>query len=247
MERTLLISTRECHSRDETGDGLSVLWRSDAVSSPTPSHHAAPIYVNTAARSKTPHDVFVYPVSTSTPAQQPIHARQRSVLRPSSISSLTECFFFSPSFDIHSNLNDWLSNGTHSVNDPRPDSATSSVLSRDSGVARSDPKSSRDFSAKSESSSKASLNTNSNQLMSNTVLAKFARHGLPSSNTIQRLLQQQQQQPQTNTLVDSNSEQIREKLQPLNTQRLKTLRQATKSFIVSLFLAAHRSTKESFR
>lgn len=62
---------------------------------------------------------------------------------------------------MHSNLNDWLSNGSHSVNDPRPDSATSSVLSRDSGVARSDPKSSRDFSAKSEPSSKTSHNNNS--------------------------------------------------------------------------------------
>ncbi len=64
------------------------------------------------------------------------------------------------------------------------------------------------------------------------------RNGLPSlssSNTIQRLLQQQQQhQPQQITSnFDTNTEQIREKLQPLNTQRLKKLRQATKSFIVS--------------
>jgi hypothetical protein len=145
---------------------------------------------------------------------------------------------FSPSFDIHSNLNDWLSNGTHNTNDPRPDSATSSVLSRDSGVARSDPKSSRDFSAKSESSSKASLtNNNSNHFMSNTYPSTLVRNGLPSlssSNTIQRLLQQQQQQQQQQITsnFDANTEQIREKLQPLNTQRLKTLRQATKSFIV---------------
>jgi hypothetical protein len=66
------------------------------------------------------------------------------------------------------------------------------------------------------------------------------RNGLPSlssSNTIQRLLQQQQQQhhppQQITSNVDTNTEQIREKLQPLNTQRLKILRQATKSFIVS--------------
>jgi len=57
-------------------------FRSDPVSSPTPSHHATPIYMNTNTRTKVPHDVFVYPVSTSTPAassssQQPIHARQR--------------------------------------------------------------------------------------------------------------------------------------------------------------------------
>jgi hypothetical protein len=147
--------------------------------------------------------------------------------------------FFSPSFDIHSNLNDWLSNGSHSVNDPRPDSATSSVLSRDSGVARSDPKSSRDFSAKSESSSKASLNNNSNHFMFNNYPSTLIRNGLPSlssSNTIQRLLQQQQQQQQQQQISsnsDANTEQIREKLQPFNTQRLKTLRQATKSFIVS--------------
>lgn len=138
---------------------------------------------------------------------------------------------------MHSNLNEWLSNGSHNVNDPRPDSATSSVLSRDSGVARSDPKSSRDFSAKSESSSKASLhnNNNSNHFMSNNYPSTLLRNGLPSlssSNTIQRLLQQQQQQTTSN--FDTNNDQIREKLQPLNTQRLKTLRQATKSFIVSL-------------
>jgi len=63
------------------------------------------------------------------------------------------------------------------------------------------------------------------------------RNGLPSlssSNTIQRLLQQQQQpQQQITSNFDPNTEQIREKLQPLNTQRLKILRQATKSFIVS--------------
>ncbi|UJR22513.1 hypothetical protein I4U23_025563 [Adineta vaga] len=189
-------------------------YSSDPVTSPTSSHHPAPIYMNHITRSKTPHEVFVYPVSTSTPAQQqqqqqqPIHARQ------------------SPSFNAHSNLNDWLSNGSHSVNDPRPDSATSSVLSRDSGVARSDPKSSRDFSAKSETSSKASHTNN-------------MRNGLPSlssSNTIQRLLQQQQHHPsqQMSSNFDSNTEQIREKLQPLNTQRLKMLRQATKSFIMSI-------------
>ena len=136
---------------------------------------------------------------------------------------------------MHSNLTEWLSNGSHNVNDPRPDSATSSVISRDSGVARSDPKSSRDFSAKSESSSKASLNNNnSNHMMFNNYPSTLIRNGLPSlssSNTIQRLLQQQQQQINSNS--EANIEQIREKLQPLNTQRLKTLRQATKSFIVS--------------
>jgi len=59
---------------------MKIVHRSDPVSSPTPSHHAQPIYMNSNQRSKIPHDVFVYPVSTSTPAavaQQPIHARQR--------------------------------------------------------------------------------------------------------------------------------------------------------------------------
>jgi hypothetical protein len=58
-------------------------FRSDPVSSPTPSHHATPIYMNTNTRTKVPHDVFVYPTLTSTPAtaQQPIHARQRFLFR----------------------------------------------------------------------------------------------------------------------------------------------------------------------
>ncbi len=157
----------------------------------------------------------------------------------------------SPSFEIHSNLNDWLSHGSHSVNDPRPDSATSSVLSRDSGVARSDPKSSRDFSAKSESSSRASLqNNNSNHMMFTNYPSTLIRNGLPSlssSNTIQRLLQQQQQQQQTIANSETNTEQIREKLQPLNTQRLKTLRQATKSFIVSRKISFGCLLKDSIR
>jgi hypothetical protein len=55
-------------------------FSSDPISSPTPSHHAAPIYMNATTRNKVPHDVFVYPILTSTPAQQqPIHARQRFV------------------------------------------------------------------------------------------------------------------------------------------------------------------------
>jgi hypothetical protein len=72
--------------------------------------------------------------------------------------------------------------------------------------------------------------------MFNNYPSTLIRNGLPSlssSNTIQRLLQQQQQQQQMTPNSDTNTEQIREKLQPLNTQRLKTLRQATKSFIVS--------------
>lgn len=66
--------------------------------------------------------------------------------------------------------------------------------------------------------------------MFNNYPSTLIRNGLSSSNTIHRLLQQQQQ---IATNSEINNEQIREKLQPLNTQRLKTLRQATKSFIVS--------------
>jgi len=185
-------------------------YTTDPVSSPPA------IYMNSTTRSKTPHDVYVYPVQTSTPAQQPIHARQ------------------SPSFD----MNDWLNHGTtHSVNDPRPDSATSSVLSRDSGVARSDLKSSRDFSAKSESSSKSTFNQNSNSLMSNGILSKYGRNGLPNMTRGYPTHHHHQQSSTSGQLAatsEINVEQIREKLQPLNTQRLKTLRQATKSFIMSI-------------
>mgnify|MGYP006892782342 CR=1 FL=1 len=71
--------------------------------------------------------------------------------------------------------------------------------------------------------------------MLNTYSTTLTRHGYPS-NTLQRHVQQQQQQQQQQQMInnssDANNEQIREKLQPLNTQRLKTLRQATKSFIV---------------
>jgi hypothetical protein len=143
------------------------------------------------------------------------------------------------------NLADWLSHGAQTIDEHRPDSATSSVLSRDSGVARSDPKSSRDFSAKSESSSRGSLNHNN----SNTLVSKFGRHGLlslTSSNTIQRLVQQRQHQCPTPATNESINEQIRDKLQPLNTQRLKMLRQATKSFIVSSYRYVHTHTHTSY-
>ena len=127
-------------------------------------------------------------------------------------------------------MNDWFHHGPHSSSDPRPDSATSSVLSRDSGVARSDPKSSRDFSARSESSSKSPFNPTSNTLMSNGFLTKYGRNGLPN-------MTRTYPSPSTSAAATSelNVEQLREKLQPLNTQRLKTLRQATKSFIVNAF------------
>ena len=194
-------------SRAKRNSSLSS--RTDPISSPPV------VFMSSSTRSKTPHDVYVYPVQTSTPAQQPIHARQ------------------SPSFD----MNDWLHHGTHSNNDPRPDSATSSVLSRDSGVARSDPKSSRDFSAKSESSSRSPFNPNSNTLMSNGFLTKYGRNGLPN------MTRAYPSQPAAAT-SEINVEQLREKLQPLNTQRLKTLRQATKSFIVKWIFSCRTRRKQ---
>jgi hypothetical protein len=126
--------------------------------------------------------------------------------------------FFSPSFDNDSKYTDWKYSATTNLNDLRPTSATSSVRSQDSGVAQSDPKTSHDYSTKSETSPKVSQNHNSNHYLSNNYSTLMARN---------RLTPQQ--------VFDTNTEQIREKLQPLNTQRLKTLRQATKSFIVSRF------------
>ena len=55
----------------------------------------------------------------------------------------------------------------------------------------------------------------------------MGQHRLASSNSNQYLMHQQA------PAFDASAEHLREKLQPLNTQRLKILRQATKSFIVS--------------
>jgi hypothetical protein len=130
--------------------------------------------------------------------------------------------------DISSRYNDSTYNGTTNLNDHRPTSAASSVRSQDSGVAQSDPKTSIDCSAKSESSPKVSLHNSNNYYLSNNTSSIMGRHKLSSSNSNQHLLTSQQQD-----ILNINTEQIREKLQPLNTQRLKVLRQATKSLIVS--------------
>ena len=139
---------------------------------------------------------------------------------------------FSPSLDISSRYIDGNHNGTANLNDYRPASATSSVRSQDSGVAQSDPKTSIDCSAKSESSPKVSLHNSNNYYLSNNNPLKMGRHRLPSSESNQHVLMSQPEQ-----VYDTYAEQIRDKLQPLNTQRLKTLRQATKSFIVSLLFS----------
>jgi hypothetical protein len=131
---------------------------------------------------------------------------------------------------MSSRYNDSNYSGTTNLNEHRPTSATSSVRSQDSGVAQSDPKTSIDCSAKSESSPKVSLHNSNNYYLSNNTSSTMARHrSSSSSNSNQHLLISQQQQEG----FDTNMEQIREKLQPLNSQRLKKLRQATKSLIVS--------------
>jgi hypothetical protein len=132
---------------------------------------------------------------------------------------------------MSSRYNDCTYNGTISLNDHRPTSATSSVRSQDSGVAQSDPKTSIDCSAKSESSPKVSLNNSNNYYLLNNPPSTMARHRSSSStNSIQHLLPSQHQQQD---IFDTNTEQLREKLQPFNTQRLKPHRQATKAFIVN--------------
>jgi len=139
-------------------------------------------------------------------------------------------FFVSPSLDMSSRYTDNNYSGTTNLNDLRPTSATSSVRSQDSGVAQSDPKTSIDCSAKSESSPKVSLNNSNNHyLTNNNPSIMNGTYRLTSSHSHQHLYTQQQQQQG----FDTNSEQIHEKLQLLNTQRLKVLRQSTKTFIVN--------------
>ena len=136
-----------------------------------------------------------------------------------------------------SRYNDCTYNGTINLNDHRPTSATSSIRSQDSGVAQSDPKTSIDCSAKSESSPKVSLNNSNNYYLLNNPPSTMARHrSSSSSNSTQHLLpsQHQPQQPQQQQeIFEANTEQLRDKLQPFNTQRLKPHRQATQKFIVN--------------
>ena len=137
----------------------------------------------------------------------------------------------SPSFDVHSKHPEWVSHVTGNTIDHRPDSATSSVRSQDSGVAQSDPKTSHDFSAKSESSSKTS-----GHYPSTVTATTCVPNGYSTTTMRQRLISahaNQQQQQQQQQVLETSVEHLREKLQPLNTQRLKSFRQATKSYIVS--------------
>ena len=118
--------------------------------------------------------------------------------------------------------------------DHRPTSATSSVRSQDSGVPQSDPKTSIDCSAKSELGTKVAY-TNDGQL------STLRPQRLSSASSYQHSLNY----PAQEQMFDANAEQLREKLQPLNTQRLKPHRQATKTLIVSdLFciLIVHMAT-----
>lgn len=136
--------------------------------------------------------------------------------------------------DVSSRYNDSTYSATTNLNEHRPTSATSSVRSQDSGVAQSDPKTSIDCSAKSESSPKVSVHNSNNYYLTsnnnnnNNSSSLTTRHRSPSSsNSNQHLLTTQQQN------FDPNIDHIREKPQLFNTQRLKPYRQATKSLIVS--------------
>lgn len=133
--------------------------------------------------------------------------------------------------DISSRHNDSTYSATTNLNDYRPTSAASSIRSQDSGVAQSDPKTSIDCSAKSESSSKISLNTSTNYYFANSSSSNMVRHRSSSStNCYHQPLTVHNQSHDTS---DPNLEQGREKLRPFNSQRLKSLRQATRSYIVS--------------
>ncbi len=129
---------------------------------------------------------------------------------------------------MSSRYNDSTYSGTTNLTDLRPTSATSSVRSQDSGVAQSDPKTSVDCSAKSESSPKLSVQNSNNYYFSTHTPSTMVRQRSSSSHSNQHLFTSQQHEN-----FDSTNEQLRDKLQPLNTQRLKALRQATKTFIVS--------------
>jgi hypothetical protein len=107
--------------------------------------------------------------------------------------------------DTSSRYNDSTYSGTTNLNDHRPTSATSSVRSQDSGVAQSDPKTSIDCSAKSESSPKVSLHNSNNYYLPNNSSSTMARHrSSSSSNSNQHLLTSQYQQQEN---FDTNIEQ----------------------------------------
>ncbi|CAF3066330.1 unnamed protein product [Rotaria sp. Silwood2] len=200
------ISTESNSTSISKGAYSTHLYSPNPISSPPTSQHSEPIYKSTPARNKTYEYYLTHPAQ-----QQPIYIGQ------------------SPSLDISSRYIDNSYSGTTNLNDLRPTSATSSVRSQDSGVAQSDPKTSIDCSAKSESSTKVSIHNSNNHYVSNNNLLTMGRHRLSSSESNQHVLITQPEQG-----ININTEQIREKLQPLNAQRLKILRQATKSFIMSI-------------
>lgn len=139
--------------------------------------------------------------------------------------------YSSPSFDAYYKRAHWSTHIAGNTNDYRPDSATSSVRSQDSGVPQSDAKTSHDFSAKSEGgSSTLSAHNGTNSHLTNIYPSNMTRHRMMTSYSNNHLTLSPV--PPKTPVLDASAEQIREKLQPLNTQRLKMLRQATKSFIV---------------
>ncbi|CAF3668461.1 unnamed protein product [Adineta steineri] len=199
------ISTTSNSTSIAKGTFIPRLYSPNPISPPAQSHYKEPNYNITSASNK----MFEY---------YPTHPSQQQLQQQQSINTA-----HNSSLDTSSRYNDYNPNGTMNITDHRPTSASSSVRSQDSGVPQSDPKTSIDCSAKSEASLKVLYSHDDN---TPTVLP----NRLPKSNSHQHLLNSQQQKQ----AFDINPEQIREKLQPLNTQRLKTLRQATKTLIMSI-------------
>lgn len=133
--------------------------------------------------------------------------------------------------DMSTRHNESTYSATNNLTDHRPTSAASSIRSQDSGVAQSDPKTSIDCSAKSEPSTKIALNNSTNHYFPNNSSSNAVRHRSTLVSHSHPHLQTSQHQ--TQETHDGNVEHLRDKLRPLNTQRLKVLRQATRSFIVS--------------
>ncbi|CAF1085670.1 unnamed protein product [Didymodactylos carnosus] len=198
------------------------------------------------SRSKTPHDLLnnIYP-TTSTPLMS---SSSNNMYQNSITPSQPLRAGRSPSLDIRRNDGEWTTtSNNNTTNDmTRPDSASSSLVSRDSGLPRSDLKSSRDYSAKSSGADSSKYSSSyRNGLASSSLSSVSCAQSMRSSrNNVASDEQQQQQQTtmsealrRTATVnLDDSCEHhnIHEILQQLSTQRLRPLRQATRSVIMSI-------------
>ncbi|CAF0981094.1 unnamed protein product [Didymodactylos carnosus] len=206
----------------------------------SPSSSQQPSYFN---RSKTPHDLLdnVYP-ATSTPV---VHSSSNIMYQNSTTPSQPIKARRSPSLDIRRNGSEWTATNNNNTNDTnRPDSASSSLVSRDSGLPRSDLKSSRDYSAKSSGAESSKYSSSyRNGLASPSLSSVSGAQSIRSTRSNAASNEQQQQtsmttegmRPPAANLDDScEHHNIHEVLQQLNTQRLRPLRQATRSVIMSI-------------